>query len=313
MCLRGAVFPGRGRKGRRTFTSHPLTASDDACASAKKAFKPPPARPASLPAAAVALFESLQSSSNAPFGSEFRALDHRNKLFAMQRMFGSFQLWNTTTPDDLASQEIYSIANPSGAASDFLQDRASRVAGDAPACAMHHMRVQAFVAKHMFGWDKSRRAAADGGGFFGKPKCYAGPTEEQKRLSLHFHWLACLDECLPRTSRQLLSWLSSADFIAHFKEYVAATTAEGHPVTVEEYTTPEFTAHQHAVFADMDCDAFRALRSDPAARGVSSDAVDFPGGPRAGGENTRRLQYDGVPKQWAKIKARKVNLGPPRI
>ena len=125
---------------------------------------------------------------------------------------------------------------------------AQLVAGDAAACAMYHLRLRDVIIRHVLGWGTSKQMATPGGGLFGECIMWAGPSEEQKRYSLHWHLLAAV-KGMPPTAQQLLEFIQTPrprgrSFIDEFVDYVEQVVSEGHPVSYVEMCA-DTISHDH--------------------------------------------------------------------
>ena len=155
--------------------------------------------------------------------------------------------WNTVTDDDLRNIDIGKLCDPTFDGMPGVR-LAQLVAGDAAACAMYHLRLRDVIIRHVLGWDTSKQMATPGGGLFGECIMWAGPSEEQKRYSLHWHLLAAV-KGMPPTAQQLLEFIQTPrprgrSFIDEFVDYVEQVVSEGHPVSYVEMCA-DTISHEH--------------------------------------------------------------------
>lgn len=222
----------------------------DRCKKAAERNAPKPPKPATVTREAEQFLFSAQVPLAVAHGTELHAMANRHKLFAIQRMFGSFSHWSTTTPDDLNCPIHAKRANCAPDAG--VKERAEAICADSAACAQAHIDIVHLFIDHFIGWDRKKQCSRPGGGLFGTFHAWGAVSEEQWRKSLHLHLLASLTG-FPRTPAQLKSWMLSEDFRADVLQYMQRTQAPGPAIKPDELFNV-CGAVQHTIASEPNCD-----------------------------------------------------------
>jgi len=220
------------------------TTYNDAVLAAMQAGKPQPPRPSNLSPVANKVLQTVKFAKTLVPGTLEHALVVRNKLFAMNRMFGNCHLWNTVSPNDTDTATVGSIASGvSGWQSGSAADLADAAVNDAPACAMYFDAVMTVLIQVLLGWDTSRRGSAAQGGAFGSIRAFAAIVEEQRRLTLHAHLQGFLDG-LPTSTSALIDYLKDPANVRRLIARMQQATSTSHPISTQEMGNLEVVEHK---------------------------------------------------------------------
>jgi len=144
-----------------------------------------------------------------PFSDE-AAKEARKHLFSLCTMFGLPSMFLTVTPDDTESfiVRIHSVSKLMITDIDNEDDVEEHLAECASArinfpglCEHNFEAIASMVIEDIIGWDMSEGSSKDGGGVFGKCNAWFTPIEEQRKNTLHNHfllWLQGWDDLVSR-------------------------------------------------------------------------------------------------------------------
>ena len=221
----------------------------DDCKRALQNNCPRPQKPLTVIPAAEKMLLSAQVPLSSAHGTEMHAIANRNKLFAIQRMYGGFSHFSTTTPDDLNCPMHGKRAG--SRREDGLKAMAQAISMDSAACALMHLDIVNMFIDHFIGWDRAKNQSKAGGGIFGTFTAWGGVTEEQWRKSLHLHLLACI-KGFARTPAQLKEWILSARFRSDILEFAQRTLTAG-PLIKPQELFDTCTSVKHDIACHPNC------------------------------------------------------------
>ena len=220
------------------------TTYNDAVLAAMQAGKPRPPRPPNLSLVANQVLRTVKFAKTLVPGTLEHALVVRNKLFAMNRMFGNCHLWNTVSPNDTDTATVGSLASGvDGWHGGSAADLADAAVNDAPACAMYFDAVMNVLTEVLLGWDGPKQGSTAQGGAFGSIRAFAAIVEEQRRLTLHAHLQGFLDG-LPTSTSALIDHLKDPANVRRLIARMQQATSTSHPVSNEEMETLTVVNHK---------------------------------------------------------------------